>query len=197
MVVNLKLISSAIAIVLTFLALFPYIFSILSGSIKPHFFSWVIWGITTIIIFFTQVQAEGGVGAWPVGISGILTMLIAYLAFVKHSNVSISNEDRLFLLAALMSLPVWYLTANPLWAVCILTFIDLLGFGPTIRKAYYSPYDESLPFFMIFVVRNFFVVIALEHYSFTTLLFPLSIIFATAFLVGLMIYRRRTYAKSN
>ncbi len=38
---------SAAAILLTFIAFFPYIRSIIKGTIKPHVFSWVIWGTTT------------------------------------------------------------------------------------------------------------------------------------------------------
>ena len=52
---NIKLILSGLAIALTFVAFVPYIRSILQGVTKPHVFSWVIWGTTTVIVFFAQV----------------------------------------------------------------------------------------------------------------------------------------------
>lgn len=70
------------------------------------------------------------------------------------------------------SLPIWYFTSDPLWAVIVLTIVDVLGFGPTVRKAYFHPYDENLTFFSIFMARNIVVVLALENQSVTTMLFP-------------------------
>jgi hypothetical protein len=188
---NIKIIFSTIAIILTFVAFVPYIRSILSGTTKPHVFSWVIWGTTTIIVFFAQVEAKGGIGAWPIGVSGCITIFIAFLSVAKHSDIKITKTDWLFFLAALASLPFWYFTSNPLWAVVVLTIVDLLGFGPTIRKAYDFPHDENIPFFMLFMARNLFAILALEHYSIATVLFPLSVSSACVLLLFMVSYRRR------
>lgn len=59
---SLKILFSFIAILLTFLAFIPYIRSIFAGVTKPHVFSWVIWGMTTSIVFFAQVEAKAGMG---------------------------------------------------------------------------------------------------------------------------------------
>ena len=188
---NTKLIFSGLAIALTFVAFIPYIRSILQGVTKPHVFSWVIWGATTVIVFFAQIEAKAGIGAWPIGVSGAITVFIAALAFVKRSGITITFVDWLFLFAALGSLPLWYFTSDPLWAVVVLTGVDLLGFGPTIRKAYKCPYDENIPFFVLFMLRNTFAIISLEHYSVATVLFPLSVASACTLLLIMVSYRRR------
>ena len=189
-----KFLFSSIAILLTFIAFIPYIRSILTGTTKPHVFSWLIWGTTTIIVFFAQLQAKAGIGAWPMGISGVITLFIALLAFLKRADVSISNIDYLFLILALASLPFWYLTSNPLWAVVLLTLVELLGFGPTIRKAYYLPHEENRLFFLLFMLRNIFTLLALEHYSLTTVLFPVSVNISCLFLIIMISYRRKLYS---
>tara|TARA_R110001592_G_scaffold321037_1_gene599404 strand:- start:145224 stop:145760 length:537 start_codon:yes stop_codon:yes gene_type:complete len=130
-------------------------------------------------------------GAWPIGVSGVITVFIAILAAVKRSDISITRADWLFLLAALASLPFWYFTSNPLWAVVVLTVVDLLGFGPTIRKAYNFLHQENIPFFVLFMARNTFSLLALEHYSFATALFPLSVGCVCLFLVVMVSYRRK------
>lgn len=188
---SFKLIFSGLAIGLTFVAFVPYIRSILSGKTRPHVFSWFIWGITTVIVFFAQLEAKGGIGAWPIGISGAITVGVAVLAFYKRADISITRTDWLFFSVALASLPFWYLTSDPLWTVVLLTVIDLLGFGPTIRKAYAFPHQESQLFFLSFMLRNIFAILALEHYSVTTVLFPLSIAMACTVLLMLVAYRRR------
>ncbi|MCR9231418.1 MAG: hypothetical protein NXI29_10430 [bacterium] len=188
---RLKLIFSGLAIVITFMAFIPYIRGILQGKIKPHLFSWLIWGMTTLIVFFAQLDADGGTGAWPIGVSGVITVYIAFLSYVKRGDISITRLDRLFFSAALLSIPCWYFTSNPMWAVILLTTIDLLGFGPTIRKAYDHPFEESLLFIFMFFLRNTFALLALESYSLTTVLFPLSICVVCLFLCTLISYRRR------
>ena len=186
-----KEILSGIAIALTFAAFVPYFRAIIAGSTRPHVFSWVIWGSTTFVVFLAQLQDQGGIGAWPIGVSGIITIAIACLAYLKRGDVHITKTDWMFFLAALSSLPLWYFTSDPLWAVVVLTTVDLLGFGPTIRKTYHQPYSESLTFFALFAIRNLLVVMALEHYSLTTVLFPAVIALACIALMGMIVYRRQ------
>ena len=182
---------SAVAIFLTFIAFFPYIRSIMQGQIKPHVFSWVIWGSTTFVVFLAQLEDNGGAGAWPIGVSGIITMFIALLAYIKRSDITITRTDWVFFILAISSLPFWYFTSDPLWAVVTLTTVDVLGFVPTVRKAYLAPYSESLLFFSLITARNLIVIIALENYSVTTVLFPAVIAAACLMLMALIAYRRQ------
>lgn len=183
---------SAIAIVITFIAFFPYIHSIINNSVKPHVFSWLIWGTTTFIVFLAQLEGNGGVGAWPIGVSGVITIFIALLAYLKRGDIKITRIDWFFFVSAMSSLPFWYFTSDPLWAVVILTVVDVLGFGPTIRKTYDFPHSESLLFFSLFTTRNLIVIVALKNYSFTTVLFPAVVAIACTMLMVMMMYRRRT-----
>ncbi|WP_425642208.1 hypothetical protein ACPUEK_02405 [Marinomonas gallaica] len=193
---NIKLIFSVIAIVLALVGFVPYIALIIRGKVKPHVFSWVIWGITTTVVFFAQLDADGGVGAWPIGLSGFVTILIAILAYFKRGDSTITRADWGFLIAALASLPLWYMTSDPLWTVIILTAIDMIGFGPTYRKVYLRPFEDSRMFFLIMILRSVCAIVALEAYSVTTVLFPLSL--ALGFLIVLVIlqYRRMVLANS-
>lgn len=185
---------SAVAIALTFIAFLPYIRSILQGKTKPHVFSWVIWGSTTFVVFLAQLSDGGGAGAWPIGVSGIITLYVAHLAYIKKSDSTITKTDWVFLLLAMTSLPLWYITSDPLWAVVILTTVDLIGFGPTFRKAYHHPYEEQLVFYGLMATRNIIATVALEHYSLTTVLFPAALAAACMVFIPMVSYRRRKLA---
>ena len=189
-----KEILSAVAIALTLVAFVPYIRTIISGTTKPHVFSWVIWGATTFVVFLAQLKGKGGVGAWPIGVSGSITIFVAFLAYVKRADITITKTDWLFFTSAMSSLPLWYLTSDPVWAVVVLTTVDVLGFGPTVRKAYRFPHSESLLFFSLFAARNLLVIMALENYSVTTVLFPAVIAAACMLLMAMVTYRRRAIA---
>lgn len=189
-----KGILSAVAIALTFAAFVPYIRTIISGTTKPHVFSWIIWGATTFVVFLAQLEGKGGVGAWPIGVSGSITLFVAGLAYVKRADITITKADWLFFASAMSSLPLWYFTSDPLWAVVVLTTVDVLGFGPTVRKAYSFPHSESLLFFSLFAARNLLVIMALENYSVTTVLFPAVIAAACMLLMAIVTHRRRAIA---
>ena len=191
MITMYKELLSAIAIALTFIAFYPYIRSIMQDKTKPHVFSWVIWATVTFVVFLAQLSDNAGAGAWPIGLSGVITICVAVLAYLKKSDSTITRTDWLFLIAAMSSLPFWYLTSDPLWAVVILTSVDILGFGPTIRKAYTYPFEEQLTFFVLIAVRNILSIMALEHYSLTTALFPSMTAAACSFFILMVTYRRR------
>ncbi|WP_431067175.1 hypothetical protein [Methylotuvimicrobium sp.] len=78
----------------------------MKGATKPHVFSWVIWGTTTFVVFLAQLKNQGGAGAWPIGVSGILTIFIAILAFAKRGDVTITKTDWVFLVTASSFLPL-------------------------------------------------------------------------------------------
>jgi hypothetical protein len=180
------------AIILTIVSFYPYIRDIVRGLVKPHMFSWIIWATTTLVVFMATLLSGGGVGAWPIGLSGSITFGIAIYACLRKSDITITRSDVIFLCAALSSLPFWYFTSDPLWAVCILTGVDLLGFGPMIRKTWVDPSSESVSFFSMFFIRNGFAIAALEQYSLTTLLFPVSINCMLVLLMVIVIYRKPT-----
>ncbi|MFO7593142.1 MAG: hypothetical protein R6X15_03730 [Pseudomonadota bacterium] len=186
-----KEVLSAAAIALTFIAFLPYIRDIKREAVKPHVFSWVIWGSTTFVVFLAQLADKGGVGAWPIGVSGLVTIYIAVLAYTRRGDISITPVDWIFFVPALSALPLWYVTSDPLWAVVILTGVDLLGFGPTLRKAYARPFEEQLSLPVLMSVRNLFALLALEHYSMTTVLFPALTGLACLLWIAILMVRRR------
>jgi hypothetical protein len=187
----IKPLLSTAAITLTIVAFFPYIGAVRRGEAKPHVFSWVIWGITTVVVFFAQLAGNAGLGAWPIGVSGAITTYVAYLAYRRKTDVGVTKADWAFFSAALSALPLWFLTADPLWAVVILTSVDLLGFGPTIRRAYANPHEEKIWFYAMFVLRNLLAIGALKHYSLTTVLFPAAVGLGCLLVVLLLWVRRR------
>lgn len=187
----IKELLSAAAIVLTFAMFVPYVRSIKAGRTKPHVFSWLVWALGTFVVFLAQLADSAGAGAWPIGVSGLITAYVAVLAYGKRADTAIARTDWAFLIVALAALPCWYLTADPLWAVVILTGLDLAGFGPTFRSAYFRPYGERMGFYSLGALRNVLAILALEHYSLTTVLFPAAVGVGCAALVVMVAYRRR------
>ncbi len=181
----------AAAMVLTFVIFIPYIRSIRAGRTKPHVFSWVIWGLGTAVVGFAQLAGGGGVGAWPIIVSGFITLYIAWLAWAHRADTSITRIDWVFFVTAVSAIPVWVVTSDPLWAVVILTAVDLIGFGPTFRSAWANPHTERAGFFGLAALRNLLVILALERLNLTTVLFPAAVGVGCVALVALIAWRRQ------
>lgn len=188
---------SAMAMMLTVIAFLPYIRSVLHGQVRPHVFSWVIWGLNTSVAFLAALDAGGGIGSWVIGFSAGVTLFIAMLAYVKRADVNVTITDRLFFMVALAAMPLWVWLEDPLWAVWLVTVIELLGFGPTFRKTWFQPYSESMVFLWLLVVRNTLVIAALARHTTTTVLFPAAMAAACLALIALMVWRRSRAAPSH
>lgn len=181
---------STLATLLTVVAYLPYIRSIHSGHTRPHVFTWVIWSLATGIGFVAVLQAGGGAGAWPIGFSCGVSLFIAVRAYAKRTDITITTFDWVLFVAALAAIPLWMVANDPLWAVMLITLIELLGFGPTMRKIWWDPFSESMVFLLLIVVRNALVIAALGHYTLATTLFPVAMAGACLVLIAMMIWRR-------
>jgi hypothetical protein len=181
----------SIAIVLTLVSFYPYIRSIQKGETKPHYFSWIIWGLTTTLSSFTQLADSGGVGAYSVFIAGIICFYIAYLAYQQKRDYTIDRGDWITFYVALGSLVVWYITSNPLWTALILTMVDSIGFIPTFKKSYNYPWEEHIGFYLLISVKNLFSIVAMENYTITTTIFLWVINILSVFFIFFLLWRRK------
>jgi hypothetical protein len=188
---------SLLTTLLTIVSFVPYIRSIVKKETKPHVFSWVIWGVTTCLVFAAQLSAGGGVGAWPTGLSGLISIIIAILAYRYKSDIAITGADWLCLIGAGLSILTWSVTSDPFWAVLLLTIIDTLGFLPTVRKCYHHPFEENMSMYVIVFIRNLIGILALETYSPTTILFPAVMSLSIALAVPMVLFRRRHKQNNN
>jgi hypothetical protein len=186
-----KALLGAFASCLTVVAYLPYLRAILQGRATPHVFSWIVWGTATLLAFAAALQAGGGWGAWVIGLSAVTSFIVAAFGHARRAEVRITRTDVAFFVAALMAVPLWLLARDPLWAVMLLTLIELLGFGPTFRKAWWAPRSESAMFLALLGLRNVLVLGALDRHVPATVLFPAASGLACMGLVAVLLWRRQ------
>jgi hypothetical protein len=193
---NYKVIIGLFASVISVIGYVPYLRDILRKKTKPHVFSWLVWSFSAGIVFAAQIVKGAGSGAWMMGAGTAICFLITILA-------AFQGEKRIVLLdwfafgGAVLGLIAWVLTDNPLFAVILITVTDILAFIPTFRKAYYKPYEETLFTWIIASVKFIFVLIALDAYNATTLLFPVYLILSNSSFTIMMLVRRRIVGKTK
>jgi hypothetical protein len=176
------------------LGLFGYVFyvrGIIQGKVKPHAFTWFVWGLLTAIAFFAQVSEGGGAGAWVTGVTALCSFGFALIGLGASSRVFITKSDWIFFISALLAIPLWYFSGNPLWAVIVITIIDAVAFAPTFRKAYFHPETENKWTYMLSGIKFVLGIFALESLNVTTVLYPASLILANLAFVSMIVWRRK------
>jgi hypothetical protein len=186
----MKEVIGVIAVALTFIGYFPYIKDIVMGKTQPHIFSWLIWTITVSIIYALQLSAGAGAGSW-VTLALTVIMGAVFLLSLKRGTKNIKRIDIVFLILALLALPLWLVVNQPVLSILLLSTIDMLGFLPTIRKSWHDPYSETLSLYTITTFRHGFSILALAQYNIITLLFPASWVIANALFSVMLIMRRK------
>ena len=186
-------ISAVLALVFLGLAYIPYCWGMMRGTIKPHVFSWLIWGILTGVVAAAQLSEGGGLGAWIAVLDAVIPLGIAVFAF-KKDTVVITRGDWVAFLSALLILPLWLITNNPLYAVILATTINVLMYYPTARKSWHQPHEEGLGLFVVLSFQLCFIIFSLSVHNLITVLYPLVYIALNILLIGMLLWRRRVVA---
>ena len=173
----------------------PYFIGIFKGHIKPHIFSWTIWTLLTGIAAAAQWVDGAGPGMWVTLITCLLCLITVLMAFKMGGKSDITKSDWVAFVSALLAIPVWYLTNNPLWAVIIISVIDFVALYPSIRKGYFKPWDDGISVFALANVKFTLSLFALENISLITTLYPASIIAANTIFILVILIRRRVIPK--
>jgi len=181
------------AALLNFVAYAGYFRGMFRGTVKPHVFSWFVWGVLTAIGYAAQVADGGGAGTWVTGISAVACFIIAGFA-LRHGEKAITRSDWITFIGAMAAIPLWIATDSPLYSVLLITLIDAIAFWPTFRKAWSKPQEESVFTFAVSALKFGLGVIALGNISMITAFYPLSLVVMNTVFVVVTVLRRRALA---
>ena len=151
----------------------PMLYMTLIGRKQPHAFTRLVWGLCLGITFVAQWLGHGGIGSLSTGLSCLFCLAISAAA-ARNGKTYITRADWIFFIAALMVIPLWMITRDPLEAVVFAFVIDFLGYIPTFRKSWSKPHDELITAFGLGCLKQTLAATALATYSPVTLFFPVA-----------------------
>lgn len=190
----MKEIIGTITVLLCFIAYVPYFKDIFAKKTMPHPYSWLIWGLTSILIFALQVSHGAGAGSYATATVAVISLIVCALAFRNGGRKDITYADTLCFIAALVGIALWLVADQPTSSMVLLVGADLIGFIPSIRKAWYKPFEETLSLWTINGFRHILTLFALESYSLLTILNSAVWIVGIFGFVIVLVTRRRTLA---
>ena len=187
-----KIYLGVLAVIIQLIGYTVYFTGILKGRTKPHAFTWLAWGIINIVAFLAVFFSGGAAGSWVLAVNIVACLSIASIGFWQK-RVRYDLYDWMALAGALIGVILWQITDNALYAVVLVSLSDAVSAIPTLRKAYYLPFEENGLSFFIGILSYSTAILSLEVLSVTTWLYPATIIFVDSLLVILILLRRRIF----
>jgi len=184
----------ALAVVITLVAYGIYVWQTLRGEARPHPLSWLIFGILTGTAYLVQLDEAAGPGSWVMGITAIVCLLLCLMSFWRGER-TFPWYEWAFLIAAAVIFIFYLWSRQPTIAAVLAAFVNMLGFGPTVTKAWQRPHSDSITTFALNSIKFIPAFFAMDNLSLATCVMPAALVVANA-AVALIIYVRRSYHQS-
>jgi hypothetical protein len=168
----------------------PYLWGMHRGRVRPHAFTWFLWGLLTAIAFAAQLSDGAGPGSWITGATAMVSLAVSVGAWRQSRLSNVLPADWYFFLAALAAIPLWLLTKTPLYSVMVVTVIDALAYVPTFRKSWQRPEQESVVTFTLGSIKFLLGIAALPEQTLISSLYPWSLVATNTAFVAMTLYRR-------
>lgn len=178
------------AVILGLVSYVPYLWGMYHGRVKPHAFTWFLWGLLTAIAFAAQVSDGAGAGSWITGVSAVVCLAISGAAWRQSRLANVVLADWYFFGAALAAIPLWLLTNTPLYSVLLVTGIDALAYVPTFRKSWQWPDQESVTTFALGSLKYLLGIAALPQQTVISSLYPWSLVATNTAFIAMTVFRR-------
>jgi hypothetical protein len=173
--IKMREILVGIAVLFAVIGNVPYLRDVISKKIQPHPYTWLVWSIVSLVTFIGALVKGAGIGAIPIGISELFTIVI-FIFSLRYGFKNIVRKDTYFLIIALLGLIPWYLTKDPTISVIIVVCIDLVAFIPTLRKTWVHPETESYLLYTMNALRHVLILLSLSSYNVATTIHSIAMI---------------------
>ena len=170
----------------------PYVKDILLHTTKPQRATWLIWSVLGGIAFFTQLAKGATDSLWLTGVQ-TLGVFVVFLLSIRFGTGGLRKWDILALIAAALSLMLWYVTHEPAAALFLIIVIDAIGASLTVAKAYKDPGSETLITWLLSGTSGIFATLAVGSFNYTLLAYPVYIALINYSVVASILLGRRTH----
>lgn len=174
-------------------AYIPYMIKIFKDAVKPHPFTWLIWTITSTSIFFLQLSNGSGAGTYGTATMAIISCCV-FLLSTRRGMPKVKYIDVICLIVALLGISVWLVIKEPIISIVLLLSVELIGFLPTLLKAWSKPYEDSAALWGLTGLRHTMSFLAVQQHNIITVLNP-TVWMTASFGFSLFLLIRRIPAK--
>lgn len=178
----------AVAVAASLYGYIQYGIKIPKRQLMPRPFTWLIWGILSSCVTIIQINNGADLGAVGALLGAVSGYVLAGMSW-RYGKRRIYAADIVSLILAALVLMGWLFIGDAATAVAA-TFVYLIGFMPTIMRAWKAPYKEGRAPFAMSVVKYTISFVLLGTVSLETAIYPVVLALANlAFLIMLQLRR--------
>jgi hypothetical protein len=202
----------ALAVAMAVVAYALYVWKSLRGEARPHPLSWLIFGVLGGTGYLVQLDQAAGPGSWVTGITAVVCLLLCVMSFWRGERAFPWYEWAFLVAAAIIFL--FYLWSRrpdilhtglseasraflarhaPAISATLASIVSVIGFGPTVTKAWARPRSDSASTFLLNGLKFVPALAAMDSISVATCVFPVTLVIANL-AVALLIHGRRLSA---
>ena len=188
----------AIFIITLIIALYGHIsygLEIPKRTLRPKAITWLIWGVLSTCVAVIQLRhgaGLGSVGAITGAVSGYILAITAWTYGHRH----IHEADIVSIVLAMGALICWGIFGDTI-AVIISSLVYIVGFVPSLVRAWRAPHNERLTPFMTAWLKYALSLLILQSFSLETVIYPAILSVANLLFVLFLIARRKTVPKKS
>jgi len=163
--------------------------AVLRGEYKPHRITRLVLLIVTVLFVATLV-AQNDRTALYLALAQVIGSIGIFILSIKYGVGGTSKMDAVVFLGAMASLVIWKTTNNPALGLYASILTDLIGFSPTIVKAWKDHKSEDWKFYACDVLASFFNLLALRSLLLNEIVFPIYIFLINLIITSILLYKK-------
>ncbi len=166
-----------------------YVWKTFRAHARPHPLSWLIFGVLSATGFLIQLDQSAGAGSWVMGVTATVCFMLCLIGFWQGER-TFPWYEWAFLAAAAIVFAFYLWSQQPAASAILASIVNVLGFGPTLTKAWSRPHSDSASTFMLNGLKFVPSLFAMDSVSVATCVLPASLV-VTNLAVALIIWARR------
>ena len=168
-----------------------YIWKTFRAHARPHPLSWLIFGVLSATGFLIQLDQSAGAGSWVMGVTAAVCFMLCLIGFWQGER-TFPWYEWAFLAAAAIVFAFYLWSQQPAASAILASIVNVLGFGPTLTKAWSRPHSDSASTFMLNGLKFVPSLFAMDSVTVATCVLPASLV-VTNLAVALVIFARRQF----
>lgn len=185
----MKAIFAVLSLVFSIALFTPYFINMWKRTARPHIFTWITWTLLAPIAFAASFSKGGAGGSWIFALQGILCFLVVIYSIFKGEK-NITFLDWVSFIGALAIALLYIFTRQAVLSVIFAATIDALGYVPTFRKSYNSPFSEPALTYVFAGASDALAIAAVGRYRLETIFYPTVVLSVNIILVCFLLVRR-------
>lgn len=132
--------------------------------IGPNRWSWLIWGVTTVVEVLTYFAVSGDILTSSVFIvSALSCIVITILVWKRMPWQKPSGTEILTVLASIAALVIWLVFHEAWWAHVVMLIAIPVAFIPTFKAAWENWREEDSPAWIFWTISDFIAFLYVLH----------------------------------